>query len=205
MKKFALILAMSSVVALTACQKEVTEVKKGSTVEVKNVSLTSNNAADVQADMEKIQTLAMQQESKAGDLNQRLEQALQSQNEDEVKKLFPSFKAAMLDNLAALQQLKLQSTEVTELRQKLNDMTKVGLELQEKLIQPNVKPEDLQGLQGQGAQLQQEIMMLTQHIQQIVTGNQPVAPADTIAPHEALAQQPEIQMPTEDAAPETAQ
>lgn len=165
MKKIALIMAMSSVFALTACQKEVTEVQKGSTVEVKTQKLTTHNAADVKADMEKIQALAMAQEQKAGDLNARLTAALESENEDDVKKLFPEFKAAMLDNLNELKTVNLKSTEVTSLRNKLNEMTHLGLELQEKLLDPNVKPESLQALQVKGAQIQQEIMAISQNIQ----------------------------------------
>ena len=94
--------------------------------------------------MEKIQALAMAQEQKAGDLNARLTAALESENEDDVKKLFPEFKAAMLDNLNELKTVNLKSTEVTSLRNKLNEMTHLGLELQEKLLDPNVKPESLQ-------------------------------------------------------------
>lgn len=187
MKKIALIVAMSSVFALTACQKEVTEVQKGSTVEVKTQKLTTNNAVDVQADMDKIQALAMAQESKAGDLNARLTKALESANEDEVKKLFPEFKAAMLDNLNELKKIQLKSTEVTSLRNKLNEMTQLGLDLQEKLIDENVKPESLEQLQVKGAQLQQEIMMISQNIQMITmpaqagTEQQAVIPAPTQA------------------------
>lgn len=192
MKKLTLILAMSSLVALTACQKEVTEVKKGSTVEVKTQNLSTNNAADIKADMDKIQALALQQENQATDLNQRLSKALESKNEGEVKKLFPEFKTAMLNNLTALEKLQLKSQEVTELRTKLNAMTHVGLNLQEKVMDENVKPEDLQALEQQGGQLQQEIMLLSQKIQMITTGqaqNDPTAAMSEEAVKKALAEQ----------------
>lgn len=206
MKKLTLILAMSSLVALTACQKEVTEVKKGSTVEVKAQTLSTNNAADVKADMDKIQALALEQETQATDLNQRLAKALESKNEDEVKKLFPEFKAAMLNNLTALEKLPLKSQEVTDLRLKLNEMTHLGLKLQEKLMDENVKPEDLQTLEQQGGQLQQEIMLLSQKIQMIGSG-QAQNDASTAMSEEAVKQALAEQLansPT-DAAPQPAQ
>ena len=172
MKKLTLIVAMSSVLALTACSKEVTEVQKGTTVEVKakSAALTNNNVADIKADMEKIQTLALAQESKAAGLDQRLNQALQSENEDEIKKLFPEFKAAMLSNLNELKKLKLNSGEVTQLRGLLNEMTNLGLDLQEELMNgENADPEKLQALQARAAQVQQDIIQLSQKIQMLTT------------------------------------
>lgn len=202
MKKLAMIAALSSVFALTACSKEVTEVQKGSTVEVKNLknaSLSTNNAEDIQADMTSMQNLAMQQQQQAGDLDQRLNAALQSQNNDAVKQLFPEFKAAMQQNLAELSKLNLKSSEVTNIRQKMTEMMTVGLSMQEKLLDPNVQESQVQKEQARLAQLQQELAMASMQISSIITPQGPAgdaafadhAPEDAAALEDAAPVQPE--------------
>lgn len=176
MKKFALILAMSSVFALTACSKEVTEVQKGSTVPektTKTVTLTTNNANDINTDMQLMQTLAAQQERQAGDLDQRLNAALQSTDEQAIKQLFPEFKTAMQKNLLELSQLKLKSTEVHELRKKLSDLMLTGLAMQEKLLLADAHPEALAAEQAKIAQLQQELNAASAHISTIIAAQNP--------------------------------
>ena len=201
MKKLALILGMSSVLALTACSKEPTEVTKGSTVPAtaqKHV-LTNNNAEHIKADMQALETLAMQQEAGATDLNQRLSQAVQAQDEAALQKLFPEFKAHMLNNLAEMKKLKLQSKEVTELRTKIDEIQKLSLSLQAMLIAENSDPQKMQELQAKGAQLQQEIMALSQNIEATLGVN------SAQAAQAQSAEGPQDLATLEDAAPEVAE
>lgn len=185
MKKFALILAMSSVFALTACSKEVTEVQKGSTVPEKinkTAPLSTNAVADITADMQLMQLLATQQEQQAGDLDQRLNAALQSNDNAAVKKLFPEFKTAIQNNLTELAKLKLKSTEVNELRKKLSEMMLTGLAMQEKLLTADAQPEHVVAEQTKLAQLQQEIAAASAHISTLISGtaNMPESAAATL-------------------------
>ena len=206
MKKLALILAMSSVLALTACSKEPTEVTKGSTLPAnaqKHV-LSNDNAEHINADMKALETLAMQQEADAAELNQRLAQAVQTQDEAALQQLFPEFKAHMLDNLAEMKKLKLQSKEVVDLRGKIDEIQKISLSLQAMLIAANSDPQKMQELQAKGAQIQQEIMALSQKIETTLGANSAQAMAAPTSEAQA-AEAPKDLANLEDAAPETAE
>lgn len=170
MKKLALVALISSMAVLTACSKPVTEVKKGESQSTAQHSapLSSNNKADIQADVNLIQTFGMSQEQKAAPLEQRMDDAMQKQDQAALKGLFGEFRTFVEQSNQELRALKLKSSEANQLRSKMIESSLLGLEMSEILVSGSMEQVDqtrLQPLQEKVMKTQQELMAISQDIQ----------------------------------------
>lgn len=174
MKKLVLVTLLGSFLTLTACSKPVTEVKKGETEAVsapaatQSATLSTNNKADIRADLEAIQTFGMAQEKNAASLQQRLDAAMKKEDKVELKKLFTEFRAFVQKSNVELKALKLKSTEADQLRAKMIETSLVGLDMSEAILESDMKNVDqakMQPLQERAMKAQQELMAISQDIQ----------------------------------------
>lgn len=173
MKKLALVALISGITILTACTKPVTEVKKGeSEINVKATkaeSLSVSNKADIEADLALIRTHGSAQELKAAPLQQRMNEAFESKDQEKLKTLFVEFRHFVDQSNTEMNAIPLKSSEISQLRSKMIETTLLGLQMSEIVVsQPmeQINEASLQPLQQKLVQNQQELMAITQDIQQ---------------------------------------
>ncbi|MCH4246706.1 MAG: hypothetical protein LKF82_02515 [Acinetobacter populi] len=171
MKKLTLVALITTMATLTACSKPVTEVKDGESkapaTTQQTAQLSTNNKADITADVDAIQTFGLAQEQAASSLQQRMDQAMQKQDKEELKKLFTEFKSFVEKSNADLKKLNLKSTEANQLREKMIENSHVGLEMSETILTSDMEkidPAQFQPLQEKAMKAQQELMEISQDI-----------------------------------------
>lgn len=171
MKKLAIVALISGMTALTACSKPVTEVKNGEaqgTVQQK-VQLSTDNKADIQADIDAVQAFGLAQEKNAESLQAKMESAMKSKNQQELNNVLEDFKIFVAKSNDELNALTLKSTEVNRLREKMIENSLLGLEVSQILFTTpadKVDPAKVQPLQEKAMKAQQELMLISQEIQE---------------------------------------
>lgn len=181
MNKFALVALTSSFLVLTACAKQVTEVKKGESkieAKIQTAPLSSNKKQDIEADIAAIEHYGQSQEALAAPLQQKLTEAMQQEDQTQLKALFPQFRQFVENSNQLLKQIPLKSSEVDKLREKMIENSVLGLQLSEIVLNSSLEnpdPTKLEPLQQKAMQLQAELMTISQDIQQKIA-EQPAAP-----------------------------
>lgn len=193
MNKLAIVALITAASALTACSKPTTEVKPGEkklanvpaasaavpasapVLQASNPAQASDPYATLKADIAKIQQFGMQQQSKAGDLQKRMEEALQKQDKAGLRKLLPEFKALVNQSNSELNAIQLHSPEAQSLRSKMTTSSSLGIEMTEKMFADNPDKKTLEALQKKLIQVQQEFMAISQDISNKIAP--PQAPA----------------------------
>ncbi|GAA5018475.1 hypothetical protein GCM10023206_32020 [Acinetobacter puyangensis] len=190
MKKLTLVALIGTMAIVTACSKPVTEVKDGESkapaTTQQTAQLSSNNKADIKADVDTIQTFGLAQEQAASSLQQRMDQAMQKQDKEELKKLFTEFKGFVEKSNADLKKLSLKSTEGNQLREKMIENSHVGLEMSETILTSDMEkidPAQFQPLQEKAMKAQQELMEISQDIHNKIS-DQPAASQQLPAPQQ---------------------
>lgn len=199
MKKLALITLVASMAALTACSKPTTEVKQGESTATtaqaeapKPVALSTDNVADIQSDIDKLQSYGAAQEQKSQELGQKMQAAVEKKDKAEVDKLFKDLKAFVEKSNSELKAFDLKSSEVNELREKMIENSLISIEMSEMVIQGDpekIDVEKVKPLQEKAMKAQQELIALSEQIhQKLNAGAQPAdAAAATTAPAEQAA------------------
>lgn len=173
MKKSVLAALISAMAVLTACSKPVTEVKKGESQtsavahQAQSTHLSTNNKTDIETDISAIQAFGMAQEQKAAPLEQRMDEAMQKQDQVALKSLFNEFRSFVEQSNNELSALKLKSTEANQLRGKMIESSLLGIEMSEILVSGSMEQVDqgkLQPLQEKVMKTQQELMAISQDI-----------------------------------------
>ena len=196
MKKLTLLALVASMATFTACSKPVTEVKQGESAataqETKTVSLSTDNKADIQSDLDKLQTYGASQEQKSQELGQRMEAAMQEKNKAEIDKLFTELKAFVEKSNKELRAIELKSSEVNELREKMIENSLISIEMSEVVIQTDPEKLDIEKvkpLQEKAMKAQQELITLSQAIYAKIEGTNGTAAqgAETAIPNAEVA------------------
>ncbi len=202
MKKMIYLAVLSTCIGLTACAKPVTEVKTGESESTQNpavnvstsnpAKLSTDNKADIQADIATIQNYSAAEEQQALALQTRMDEAMQKQDKAQLQQLMGEFKAFVEKNNTELLKLPLKSSEVSLLRQKMIENSQIGLEISEALLTSDMTqapdPAKFQPLQEKVMKAQQELMAIDQEIQMKLQGGQAEAIPHVSAPQPAAAQ-----------------
>lgn len=176
MKKFFSIAVLAALV-LSGCAKPITEVKAGaSPLPTQNLSArilidssmtaqTSQSA--LQSDIRQIEQLGMQQHATAQNLQQRLEIAMQNQDQQTLKQLFGEFRSLVEQNNQQLMRLNLHTPEAKTLREKMIDNSNISLQMSAEILKGDIEHPDMTALaplKQQSMQAQQELMAISQDI-----------------------------------------
>lgn len=181
MKQLALVTFISTLMALAACSKPVTTVKDAGSTRPEHIQSTSNDAANIQADISTIQTFGQSQEQYAVALQQRLGDAMQKQDNAALKNAFEEFRAFVLQNNQQLAQLSLKSPEGNLLRQKMIENSQISLEMSEIILakgsqEAAIQAAEFQPLQAKAMQAQQELSAISEQIYIKLHGQPPSTP-----------------------------
>lgn len=196
MKKLTLLALVASMATFTACSKPVTEVKEGESAataqETKTVSLSTDNKADIQSDLDKLQTYGASQEQKSQELGQRMEAAMQEKNKAEINKLFTELKAFVEKSNNELRAIELKSSEVNKLREKMIENSLISIEMSELMMQTDPEKLDIEKvkpLQEKAVKAQQELIAMSQEIYAKIDGTNGTAAqgAETAIPNAEVA------------------
>lgn len=183
MKKITALASIFATLMLFGCAKPTTEVKAGASVlnipeqhQSTKTAKNADNAELILADLMAIQEVGQAQQSSAVQLQQRMEQALQKQNTEEMAKLATEFKAFIEQSNQRLQALPLKTEDGETLRDAVVHNSSVGLEVSQVILttpQKDIKPETMQALQEKAMAAQSELMKITEVIAGKVQAAQP--------------------------------
>lgn len=164
MKKLALTLLCSSMLALTACDKKAENAQsKDQAVQTDPSSLSTNNKSDIKADFEAIAQLSTSKSQEALETQKKVESAIENdpaaaQNTmADSKKYFTEFN----DDLNKLQ---LKSSEVHEIRTQMINLNKLTFDMMDQSLSANPDANKIMEFQKQ---LESQTAALSAKMQQV--------------------------------------
>jgi ATP-dependent Lon protease len=184
MKKSLLASLCVAALALTACDKKTNEAPASSatstattptTTPPVTASLSSNNTADIKSDLDQIQMLSNRNSQEATDLQNKANQAAQKGDKAVLTSTVAQMKTYINKFNQELDALKLKSSEVNAVRDKIKESNNLGIALAETTLESSPDKQKVTELQNRAAQLQKELMTEMQALQNQVK----TAPAKT--------------------------
>lgn len=186
MKKSLLASLCVAALALTACDKKTNEAPASSatsttttststTTQPVTTSLSSNNSADIKSDLDQIQMLSNRNSQEATDLQNKANQAAQKGEKATLTSTVAQMKTYINKFNQDLDTLKLKSSEVNVVRDKIKESNNLGIALAETSLESSPDKQKVTELQNRAAQLQKELMTEMQALQNQVK----TAPAKT--------------------------
>ncbi|TCM62769.1 hypothetical protein EC844_12313 [Acinetobacter calcoaceticus] len=143
MKKLLIAALCTSAFTLTACDKKATEStdKKEAATATAAANLSSNNAADIKADLAAIEAWTAKQATEATEFQAKITEATQKSGQNSLKEAFEIMKSQNEKSVKDLDALTIKSTEVDALRSKMKESANIGLEMAEAAMstQPDAK------------------------------------------------------------------
>ena len=153
---------------LTACDKkpaDSTTAKAETNVSAPAASLSNNIAADIKSDLEQLQTLSNTKAQEALSFQSDLTQAAQTGEKKALEAVVDKMDTYVDGFNDDLDTLKLKSSEAVNLRDKMKESNKIGLDLAEAGIDTMPDMNKITELQKQAIDLQQSILKDMQDLQ----------------------------------------
>ncbi|KAA8732094.1 hypothetical protein F4V57_10755 [Acinetobacter qingfengensis] len=179
MYKLALITTLTILTTLTACSKpdqnKNTQTHAASQNVAANpvVTLSTNNKADIQSDLDTVQQYSRTQEATQAAYQNKVQDAMKKQDKALIKTVVAEGKSIAQESQKGFNALTLKSKEVSDLRQTLITTSNAAFEYSDLMLAAmddakNLDQVKLQQLQDKLMGLQQQIATQNAHIQQIL-------------------------------------
>lgn len=175
MKKRLLASLCFAAMALTACDKKPNEAPASSSTspaatppastQPATAALSSNNAADIKNDLKQIETLSNSRAKEASALQNKANEAAQKSDKASLNAIVADMKSYIARFNQDLDALKLKSSELDAVRDKIKESNNIGIELSEASIANTPDSKKITELQNQATQLQKELVTEMQALQ----------------------------------------
>lgn len=168
MKKLFITTLCLTAFTLTACDKkpaDSTTTKAEANVSAPATSLSNNVATDIKSDLEQLQTLSNTKAQEALSFQSDLTQAAQTGEKKALEAVVDKMDTYVDGFNDDLDTLKLKSSEAVNLRDKMKESNKIGLDLAEAGIDTTPDMNKITELQKQAIDLQQSILKDMQDLQ----------------------------------------
>ncbi|TCM62768.1 hypothetical protein EC844_12312 [Acinetobacter calcoaceticus] len=154
MKKLLIATLCATAFTLTACDKKAAD---PATAPAAVISLSSNNVADIKSDLDAIDALAIAKSDQALASQDKMMEADQKKDKVMMSEAMQGMKAYIKDFNQELLALKLKSTEVDALRNKMDQQNKVTLEISDLSMSGSQDQSKMEMLGQSGIKLSEEI------------------------------------------------
>ena len=175
MKKRLLASLCFAAMALTACDKKPNEAPASSSTspavtppastQPATAALSSNNAADIKNDLKQIETLSNSRAKEASALQNKANEAAQKSDKASLNAIVADMKTYIARFNQDLDALKLKSSELDAVRDKIKESNNIGIELSEASIANTPDSKKITELQNRATQLQKELVTEMQALQ----------------------------------------
>ena len=169
MKKRLLASLCFAAMALTACDKKPNEAPASSSTssavstspastQPATAALSSNNAADIKNDLKQIETLSNSRAKEASALQNKANEAAQKSDKASLNAIVADMKTYIARFNQDLDALKLKSSELDAVRDKIKESNNIGIELSEASIANTPDSKKITELQNRATKLQKELV-----------------------------------------------
>lgn len=168
MKKLLLTTVCMATLTLAACEKKGTEPAVDQTTAASEVSSkqanamavqqSSNNVADIQADLLAVQTLSSSKAQEAVEFQKEVSATLEKKDPKQIQVMVKKTEDYVKAFNQELDALTLKSTEVNAIRKKMQEANNLGIELTKESTRSTPDTNKIGKLQTQAAELQQSII-----------------------------------------------
>ena len=175
MKKRLLASLCFAAMALTACDKKPNEAPASSSTspaatppastQPATAALSSNNAADIKNDLKQIETLSNSRAKEASALQNKANEAAQKSDKASLNAIVADMKSYIARFNQDLDALKLKSSELDAVRDKIKESNNIGIELSEASIANTPDSKKITELQNRATKLQKELVTEMQALQ----------------------------------------
>ncbi|MFD1438812.1 hypothetical protein HLH14_11255 [Acinetobacter sp. ANC 4282] len=175
MKKRLLASLCFAAMALTACDKKPNEAPASSSTspaatppastQPATAALSSNNAADIKNDLKQIETLSNSRAKEASALQNKANEAAQKSDKASLNAIVADMKTYIARFNQDLDALKLKSSELDAVRDKIKESNNIGIELSEASIANTPDSKKITELQNRATKLQKELVTEMQALQ----------------------------------------
>lgn len=175
MKKRLLASLCFAAMALTACDKKPNEAPASSSTspaatpptstQPATAALSSNNATDIKNDLKQIETLSNSRAKEASALQNKANEAAQKSDKASLNAIVADMKTYIARFNQDLDALKLKSSELDAVRDKIKESNNIGIELSEASIANTPDSKKITELQNRATKLQKELVTEMQALQ----------------------------------------
>jgi uncharacterized coiled-coil protein SlyX len=175
MKKRLLASLCFAAMALTACDKKPNEAPASSSTspattppastQPATAALSSNNAADIKNDLKQIETLSNSRAKEASALQNKANEAAQKSDKASLNAIVADMKTYIARFNQDLDALKLKSSELDAVRDKIKESNNIGIELSEASIANTPDSKKITELKNRATKLQKELVTEMQALQ----------------------------------------
>ncbi|MDQ8954407.1 hypothetical protein RFH42_15770 [Acinetobacter rudis] len=162
MKKILIATLCATALTLTACDKKSTDTAAATPA----VQLSTNNTADIKADLAAIETLGTAKAKEALEFQNKIMQAAQTGGVEAVKETMTSMEKFTQDFNKDLDALTIKSTEVDSIRNKMKASNDTSLEMIKMTTSGKPDQNKIMELQKKATTIQQELITETQALKQ---------------------------------------
>lgn len=184
MKNLVIATLCTSVLLLTACAKPS---EKQTAEQTQQVTYSQNNVEHIKADLSTVETLSNKKAEEGLEFQNEAVKASQSGKDEDIQAVVNKMKTFVDGFNQELTALKLQSSEVNELRGKMIESNNLGLQLAQEGSSKAPNEQKIQQLQTQVTTTQEQMLDIMQKLQAKVgrtspaTASQPVASEPKVA------------------------